>query len=228
MRFTREQKLIHHLVLHCNDVPSAIGLLNGEMGIVLVLAHYAKVRNNPYIEKVADFVIEQILDNLTMNEDTSFGYGLAGIGWGIEYLIQNGYLEGDSIVICEEIDKRIMSIDILRMEDTSFEKGLAGLLQYFLSHLQGGMKNGKLAFDVDYISHWAQHLQSLSKETKTAHENIWQEGLLKMEAILKQECYDFPILLRPLVKPMRQCPRNVLGLQDGLAGYIELMIEETR
>lgn len=53
--FTKEEKMLNHLILHANDVPSAIGLLDGKMGIALVLAHYARCRKKKNIEHVADF-----------------------------------------------------------------------------------------------------------------------------------------------------------------------------
>lgn len=222
MRFTKEQILIHHLALHSNDVPSATGLLKGEMGIVLVLAHYAKVRSNLYIDKVADFVMEQILDNLAKNEDICFASGLSGIGWGIEFLIQNGHMKGDSIDICAEIDKRIMSVDIRRMRDKSFDTGIKGLLKYVLAHLQGGLNNGRFAFDTCYVSDWVCRLKSLSEEEP--EEPTWQEGLGCFDSIISRKGYNQPLTLLPLIKPMKHCPRKVLGLQDGLAGYIELQL----
>lgn len=223
MGFTKEQKYIHLLALHCADVPSATGLLRGEMGIVLVLAHYAKARNNPYIEKVADFVLEQVLDNLTKHEDIGLAYGLSGIGWGLEYLIQNGYLKGDSIDICEEIDKRIMSVDIRRMCDKSFETGMRGILMYVLLHLQGGLKNGQFAFDAGYLNDWTSRLRMLIEEEP--REECWQEGLRIIESMAKTQGFSQqPLTLRPFIKTMTRCPPKKLGLQDGLAGYIELQL----
>lgn len=224
MRFTKEQKLMHHLVLHCNDVPSATGLLKGEMGIVLVLAHYAKVRSNPYIEKVADCLLSKVLDNLTKTEDIGFATGLAGVGWGIEFLIQNGYMKGDSIAICEEIDQRIMSVDIRRMHDKSFETGLKGLLTYLLAHLQGGIKNGHLAFDDIYINDWTEKLKVLSEGDP--EDTTWIEGIRQMDAIVNGRECAIPLTLRPFVRPMKRCPRKNLGIQEGMAGYIELMLEQ--
>lgn len=34
------------------------------------------------------------------------------IGWGIEYLIQNGFVVGDNVNVCEENDQKIMRTDI--------------------------------------------------------------------------------------------------------------------
>ena len=50
IKFTQEQKMLHHLILHSHDVPTGWGLFNGMTGIMLVLAHYAKVRSMPDVE----------------------------------------------------------------------------------------------------------------------------------------------------------------------------------
>lgn len=219
MRFTREQKLIHHLVLHSHDTPYAFGLLKGKMGIALALAHYARIRNNNYIDKVADFLMEQITDNLTKNEDIGFANGLSGIGWGIEFLIQNGYMDGNSLEICEEIDRRIMSSDIRRMQDMSFDTGIKGLMKYVLAHLQGGLKNGSVPFDTVYLNDWIGRLRVLCEEQPG--DPVWKEGLTQLNMLLNERKGNQTLVLKPLIKPMRKCPIKVLGLQDGLAGYIE-------
>jgi hypothetical protein len=56
----------------------------------------------------------------------SLDKGLTGIGWGIEYLIQNGSVKGESVEICEEIDYRIMETDPKRITDFSLETGFEG------------------------------------------------------------------------------------------------------
>ena len=56
--------------------------------------------------------------------------GLCGIGWGIEYLIQNGFMEGDSNEILTEIDKKVMERDLRRIKDLSLETGLMGISSY--------------------------------------------------------------------------------------------------
>lgn len=62
--------------------------------------------------------------------------GLAGIGWGIEYLIQNQFLSGDTGEILEDIDYLIMERNPLKIRDLSFKSGLKGVCFYVLSHMK--------------------------------------------------------------------------------------------
>lgn len=83
----------------------------------------------------------------------SFASGLSGIGWGVEYLIQNGFVEGEGVEICEEIDQKIMKTDPRRIVDMSLDTGFEGILHYVVYHLQGAFKqNIRLPFDERYLS----------------------------------------------------------------------------
>ena len=145
--FTKEEKMLNRLILHANDVPSAIGLLDGKMGIALVLAHYARCRGKKKLEHAADFLVESVMNQLTKTVSIDFANGLSGIGWGIEYLIQNNYMKGCGADILQNIDERIMQFDVTRFKDWSLEKGLLGILHYVLYHLQGANKSGSSVFD---------------------------------------------------------------------------------
>lgn len=137
-KFSEEEECLHHLIIHANDIPRALGLFNGKAGIMLVLAHYARARKKKIIEKVSDFLMSSILENLDDTTSIGFGDGLAGIGWSIEYLIRYGYLKGIGIDICESIDKKIMEFDIRRSNDFGIEHGLEGLFYYWLSRQKVG------------------------------------------------------------------------------------------
>ena len=125
--FTKEEKMLNHLILHANDVPNAIGLLDGKMGIALVLAHYARCSRKKKIEHAADFLVENVMNQLTTTVSIDFANGLSGIGWGIEYLIQNNYMKGCGADILQDLDERIMQVDVTRIKDWSLEKGLLGI-----------------------------------------------------------------------------------------------------
>ena len=103
MHISQEERLVNHLILHSNDCLN-IGLLDGKMGIALVLFHYARVYKSREFRFVAEYLLDQVIFSLTSRTSIGFADGLTGIGWGIEYLIQNGYMKGDSADICEVID----------------------------------------------------------------------------------------------------------------------------
>lgn len=219
----KEQKLLNHLILHSHDTPKAFGLFNGMTGIMLVLAHYARVRKIPLIENISDFLMEKITTNLPTDISIDFADGAAGLGWGIEFLIQEGYMKGCGVEITHELDERIMSFDIRRMTDLSLEKGVTGLFHYVISHIQGAFKNRKQAFDEQYLNDWQHTLRYLI--SSHPNERKWVNMQFELNEVLRgTQLYEFN--LAQFVKPLKNAPMNILGLRKGLAGYLELKIQK--
>lgn len=152
IQFSVEQRIIHRLLLHSSLLPD-IGLLNGKMGLVICFMHYHQFTNNELYEDVATELMDKIIKELHKSLSVTFESGLSGIGWGIDYMIHKGFVEGNSIEICEEIDNRIMEADPERISDYSFKNGLGGILCYVLSHLMiADKQKQQLPFDSRYLS----------------------------------------------------------------------------
>ena len=92
MEFNIEQQIIHQLLLR-SGLQQDIGLFHGKIGIVIFFAHYHKLTNNPVFEDAADELMDELMKGLHKELSIDFGSGLSGIGWGIEYLIQNELVE---------------------------------------------------------------------------------------------------------------------------------------
>lgn len=210
--FTKEEKMLNHLILHANDVPNAIGLLDGKMGIALVLAHYARCSRKKKIEHAADFLVENVMNQLTTTVSIDFANGLSGIGWGIEYLIQNNYMKGCGADILQDLDERIMQVDVTRIKDWSLEKGLLGILHYVLYHLQGANKSELRVFDKPYLASWL----SILKDNEDLHK-LLQKGLDKEKDFYKSDLHIF-------IKQQSRVDTKKLSLENGLAGKIELLM----
>ena len=211
--FTKEEKMLNHLILHANDVPNAIGLLDGKMGIALVLAHYARCSRKKKIEHAADFLVENVMNQLTTTVSIDFANGLSGIGWGIEYLIQNNYMKGRGADILQNIDERIMQFDVTRFRDWSLEKGLLGILHYVLYHLQGANKSGSSVFDDSYLDSW----KSVLEDNELLYNQL-QKGLRKEVDFYKPN-------LRMFIKQQSRVDTKRLSLKDGIAGKLELQMQ---
>lgn len=210
--FTKEEKMLNHLILHANDVPNAIGLLDGKMGIALVLAHYARCSRKKKIEHATDFLVENVMNQLTTTVSIDFANGLSGIGWGIEYLIQNNYMKGCGADILQDLDERIMQVDVTRIKDWSLEKGLLGILHYVLYHLQGANKSELRVFDKPYLASWL----SILKDNEDLHK-LLQKGLDKEKDFYKSDLHIF-------IKQQSRVDTKKLSLGNGLAGKIELLM----
>ena len=211
--FTKEEKMLNHLILHANDVPNAIGLLDGKMGIALVLAHYARCSRKKKIEHAADFLVENVMNQLTTTVSIDFANGLSGIGWGIGYLIQNNYMKGRRADILQNIDERIMQFDVTRFKDWSLEKGLLGILHYVLYHLQGANKSGSSVFDDSYLDSW----KSVLEDNELLYNQL-QKGLHKEVDFYKPN-------LRMFIKQQSRVDTKRLSLKDGIAGKLELQMQ---
>lgn len=113
------------------------GLMHGNAGLCIFFYRLARQTNNPDYEKVADDLLEKVFANLSTSAPADFENGLAGIGWGIEYLVQNNFAEGNTDEILEEVDNKVfraLNEDNL----TSFElgNGLTGYLFYLVNRLK--------------------------------------------------------------------------------------------
>ena len=216
-KFTKEQRAIHKLIVDSIGM-SDIGLFDGKMGIILSLITYSRKTKHKAIEEVADFLMNQVLNNMTNISPLSFSNGLTSIGWGIEYLIQNGYMPGCGADICSEIDKKLMSCDIRRVGDFSLEHGIYGWLHYIVAHIQGANRCGKQVFDRMYI------IDLISKTNEYSENNATSEEFSNLQAMFREvlngatDVYKFP--LEEIVKTDIKFSLNNLSLSKGLAGYL--------
>jgi hypothetical protein len=122
------------------------GLMCGNMGLCIFFYHLSRHTNNPEYEKIADRLLDKVFSNLSTTVSADFENGLAGIGWGIEYLVQNKFAEGNTDEILEEVDNKVFRV--LNEETiTSFELtiGLTGFLLYLISRLKNNSNPPSIA-----------------------------------------------------------------------------------
>lgn len=205
---------LNRMILHAMDNPSAIGLLSGQMGLILIISQCANKLNLPVLEQSADFLFNHISNNIGRITDTSFGSGLSGICWGVEYLVQHNIMPGPANDICEDVDKRIMETDIRRTTDFSLESGALGQWHYVQARIQGNLSaNLSLPFDRIYLDDWHTLIER--------NEDLFPHGaLMWLESAL--DCVLLPYKLRvsPFIENLRKRPQTNLSLKSGIAGYI--------
>lgn len=84
----------------------------------------------------ADALLDEIMESFDRYLPLSYSDGLCGIGAMIEYLIQNGFAEGDSDEILEEIDRAVITaINSRSHMNASIADGLLGLACYLYERL---------------------------------------------------------------------------------------------
>jgi hypothetical protein len=147
-------RIARHLMLHASFIPDT-GLYHGKMGIVLFFAHCGRYSGNSLYGDFAGELLEDIYEDIRAGTPADFENGLCGIGWGIEYLLQNGFMEGDSDEVLSEIDGKIMERDIRRFADQSFRTGLAGISCYIQKRLSSPCRSSReKPFDGMYLADW--------------------------------------------------------------------------
>lgn len=113
------------------------GLMHGNTGLCLYFYQLSKRTNNPEYEQLADDLLDKVFANLSTSAFADFENGLAGIGWGIEYLVQNGFAEGDTDDILEEVDNKVFkSLNEENINSFELGNGLTGFLFYLISRMK--------------------------------------------------------------------------------------------
>lgn len=112
-----------------------LSLFHGKMGLVLFFFHYYRHTHNSLYEKIVEELLNDIYEDVHNDIPINLEFGLCGLGWGIEYLAQHQFIEGDTDEILEDIDTKIMALDVRRITDMSLETGLEGIAWYVLLRL---------------------------------------------------------------------------------------------
>jgi len=101
------QKIANTLLLYSYHI-DPIGLFNGKMGIALYLYRYARYADCKYYSEFADELLDKVLDSIN-HSSPDFESGISGVGWCINYLMKNEYVEGDPNDVLLNVDKRVFS-----------------------------------------------------------------------------------------------------------------------
>jgi hypothetical protein len=208
-----------------------IGLYHGQMGVALAISkRFQHTNNNIFADFYYD-LLEKVIEKVNKGLDFSLSKGLSGIGWGIEYLVQNGFAEGESVEICEEIDHRIMETDPKRINDFSLETGFEGLLHYIIYHLQGTvMQKTKLPFDNTYLSDIYAVCKTLDNKNISDSLRSLSDVYIRFIEQKRFPNYQFQIIDFVAGTPELEFEKLTtypLGLNNGLSGaFIHLLEKE--
>lgn len=129
-----------------------VSLFHGKTGMSLFFFLYASQTHNPWYEEFAGELLEDVCNCLSASLPVTFSDGLCGIGWSIEFMKRQGFIEGDTDEILNEIDARVMERDVRRLTDTSLETGLKGIVAYVNSRLDSRRTSDYLPFEPTYLN----------------------------------------------------------------------------
>ncbi len=105
----RLRRIANVLLLNASFTDN-LGLLNGKMGIAIFFYHYSRYSGNKIFGDYAGELIDEIYEEINTNTPVDFANGLTGIGWGIEYLVKNGFVQADTDEALTDIDNSVYRI----------------------------------------------------------------------------------------------------------------------
>ena len=90
----------------------------GEMGKIIGFYRLYRQTAEEGWEEKAEVLLDEVMENCSLELPVTYGDGLCGVGVGIEYLLQEGFVEGDrrkGAVISVDIDK-LQAIEELKKD----------------------------------------------------------------------------------------------------------------
>lgn len=160
-------KLMEYLIINNVNVINN-GLYHGKIGLTICLCKYARYLNDDIYLDLAGELLDEIFSEISIDMPINYENGICGIGWGVEYLIRQNYMLGDSDEILEEVDARVMQIDVNRVGDFSIETGLGGIALYIITRMtsKDRTKGNEIPFDLIYLENWGRMLPIWLSEKK--------------------------------------------------------------
>jgi len=217
------KEVAEYLVLNAN-FSDDLGLFHGKMGILLFLCEYSRFAGEKLYHEFAGILLEEIYEDITKDTPPYMENGLAGIGWGIEYLVSNQFMQGNTDDILTDVDCHIMKYDPMRWDDLGFNKGFSGIVFYVLTRLKSTNRDSHSdPFDAIY-------LDSLYHQAAKILNNVELDKSLYPILELYTNTYSknqpIPHLLLSPYLDNTHFESDELGLQDGWAGLgIKLLNE---
>lgn len=128
------QHISNFLLLNAGFIENP-GLLHGKMGIAIFFYNYSRYSQNKIYENYAGELIDEIYEGIDASIPVNFENGQTGIGWAVEYLVKNGFVQADTDEVLSEIDNyvsRSMMSHVITSENCN---DLAGYGFYYPSRL---------------------------------------------------------------------------------------------
>lgn len=176
-------------------------LLDGMTGLAIFFAFLSRAENNKAYEDVAEYILNRVCDEIPEDISLGFRYGLTGIGWGIIFLKDQGFIDSDIECILTDLDDLVYRRLLMRKVVGLNDDELCGMCRYVQArldqapmgcHLSDGSILTKLKLEMDkrdFVSQpgiwevkniWKVCLEYW-RQRSSEEEISWKSGLLIME-----------------------------------------------
>lgn len=201
-----------YLIINSSYMPE-LGLYHGKMGICLFFAHYGRYTGNKQYDDFAGLLLDEVFEDFSREISIDFENGLAGIGWSIEYLVQQGFMQGDTTLVLEDLNQCILEREPLRIKDHSFRNGLSGITYYVDYHTKS-TPDSCFVKDETYIPNLETAQKKARLSGNVEYERINFFSSLTSFPFLYPLCENIPAIT--LDTNLSTLP---LGIEEGIAGY---------
>lgn len=133
-QFSFQEKTATHILLKEHKVIYP-GLIGGKMGLCIHLFQTARLSKNNKYEVIATDLLENIYENISLCREFDFGkYGILGVAAGIQFLIEENYVQGNANEVLGEIDTLVRN-SVFECLSQSLSR-LSDLLDYLILRLK--------------------------------------------------------------------------------------------
>ena len=204
-----------------------IGLMNGKTALLLLyIIYFRSEQQETKWRYKAHSELSDIRQYITQSSECllSFADGLAGVGWGLIYLLDNNLLQAEEAhPLLEMIDKRIATVSPNRMLDSSIGYGYTGIAAYVTARLGYCMRNNvSHELRTDFI----EELKSVCRDNISYNQpsDIYAYSINRLMSLYG--CQDWSTLrtdLTDIIKLPTSIIKNQkhwrINLQTGCVGY---------
>lgn len=123
-------------IAKCSQTNDA-GLIGGKMGLCINVYELGKAFNDEELIALGDNMLDDVFSLIQTETTVDFSSGILGIGWGIEHLVQNGFVDADTNEVLLDLDNRLFTNKLLGVNTTmDLNKGFLGVGSYYIKRLQ--------------------------------------------------------------------------------------------
>ena len=133
--YDRIRRIANVLLLNASFIDNP-GLLNGKTGIAIFFYHYGRYTGNKIFTDYAGELIDDIYEEINQSTPVNIADGLTGIGWGIEYLVKNRFVQADTDEALSEIDTAVYRNSLYRPFLLESGNDLFGYGLYYITRLR--------------------------------------------------------------------------------------------
>lgn len=150
-RMVEDSKMMKFVYRNIRTVSQKQGVVDGNMGRWIWNLHYAASLHQKYNYSHFFDAICKSIQNKEL--PVNFKNGLAGIGWGLIYLQQTGFIDAVDDWIFNAIDEQVEGINVGSITDASFYYGIGGIIAYVINRIGYCNENKKaIPWTPDFMS----------------------------------------------------------------------------